>query len=130
MIIGIDKVPNKDDKEEYLNIKKVSNHTIPKLIPKNIFIQQSIPIYVATPLPPLNFNQIGNTWPRKTHKEAIYKYSTKYNFTKITGITALRISNTKVAYPTNLLPVLRAFVAPIFPEPISLISFFKKIFVN
>ena len=29
-----------------------------------------------------------------------------------------------------LFPVLRAFVAPIFPEPISLISFFKKIFVN
>ena len=29
-----------------------------------------------------------------------------------------------------LLPVLRAFVAPMFPEPISLISFFKNIFVS
>ena len=43
---------------------------------------------------------------------------------------ALRISKIKVVYPMILFPVLRAFVAPIFPEPISLISFFKKIFVN
>jgi hypothetical protein len=28
-----------------------------------------------------------------------------------------------------LFPVLKTFVAPIFPDPIVLISFFKKIFV-
>ena len=33
-------------------------------------------------------------------------------------------------YPTNLFPVLKAFVAPMLPEPISLISFFKKILVK
>ena len=33
LIIGIDKAASKDDKEEYLNIKKVINQTIPKLIP-------------------------------------------------------------------------------------------------
>ena len=42
----------------------------------------------------------------------------------------LIISKNKVVYPTNLFPVLNAFVAPILPEPISLISFFKKIFVK
>jgi len=46
------------------------------------------------------------------------------------GITAFATSSIKVENPTALLPVLRAFVAPIFPEPISLISFFKKIFVK
>ena len=43
-----------------------------KLIPKYKLIQQSIPIYVATPLPPLNFNQIGNTCPRNIHNDATY----------------------------------------------------------
>ena len=30
-----------------------------------------IPTYVATPLPPLKFNQIGKTCPKNAHKEAI-----------------------------------------------------------
>ena len=34
LIIGIDKLPNKDDKDEYLNIKKVINQTIPKANPR------------------------------------------------------------------------------------------------
>ena len=46
------------------------------------------------------------------------------------GITAFKISNVKVEYPIILFPVLKTLVAPILPEPISLISFFKKIFVN
>ena len=45
-------------------------------------------------------------------------------------MTAFKISKAKVEYPINLLPVLRAFVAPIFPDPMFLISFFKIIFVN
>ena len=43
---------------------------------------------------------------------------------------AFPISNTKVRYPINLLPDLRALVAPIFPDPTSLISFFKNNLVN
>ena len=46
------------------------------------------------------------------------------------GITAFKISNVKVKYPIVLFPVLKTFVAPMFPEPTFLISFFKKIFVN
>ena len=40
------------------------------------------------------------------------------------------MSRDKVEYATSLLPVLNAFVAPIFPEPIFLISFFKKNLVS
>ena len=46
------------------------------------------------------------------------------------GITALKMSKNNVAYPIDLFPVLKAFVAPIFPEPIFLISLFKNNFVN
>tara|TARA_Y100000992_G_scaffold207334_1_gene141964 strand:+ start:367 stop:480 length:114 start_codon:yes stop_codon:yes gene_type:complete len=34
LTIGIDKLPNKEDKDEYLNIKKDINQTIPKEIPR------------------------------------------------------------------------------------------------
>ena len=44
--------------------------------------------------------------------------------------TAFKTSKDNVPYPINLLPVLKAFVAPILPDPIFLISFFKKIFVR
>ena len=54
-------LPIKEDNDENLNTKKVNNQIIPKPIPKQIFIQHNIPTYVATPFPPLNFNQIGNT---------------------------------------------------------------------
>ena len=50
-----------DDREEYLNIKKTTPQLITKIRPNKIFIENSIPTYVATPLPHLNFNQIGNT---------------------------------------------------------------------
>ena len=47
-----------------------------------------------------------------------------------TGITAFKTSNIKVKYPISLFQVLKTLVAPMFPEPISLMSFFRKIFVN
>ena len=40
-----------------------------------MFIANRIPTYVATPFPPLNFNHIGNTWPRNALNEAKYKKS-------------------------------------------------------
>ena len=48
----------------------------------------------------------------------------------MTGIIAFEISNISVANPITLFPPLNTFVAPILPDPISLISFFKKILVN
>ena len=52
-------------------IKKIINQQIPNTKPKIIFKEKSIPTYVATPLPPLNFNHIGKTCPKKTLKAAI-----------------------------------------------------------
>ena len=42
----------------------------------------------------------------------------------------LHKSSTRVATARDFFPVLKTFVVPIFPDPISLISFFKKIFVK
>ena len=61
--IGIERDPIKEAKEENLEIKKVISQQAPKTSPKVKFILKSIPTYVATPLPPLNLNQIGNTCP-------------------------------------------------------------------
>ena len=46
------------------------------------------------------------------------------------GITALKMSKNNVAYPIDLFPVLKTFVAPIFLDPIFLISFLMKILVK
>ena len=39
-------------------------------------------------------------------------------------------SSMRVAIARDFYPVLKTFVVPIFPDPIFLISFFKKIFVK
>ena len=49
--------PIKEAKDEYLEIKKIINQLTPNTKPKIKFKEKSIPTYVATPLPPLNFNQ-------------------------------------------------------------------------
>ena len=55
-----------EDKEEYLNIKAT---VIQVNINSNVKLYDranKIPIKVATPFPPLNFNHIGKRCPRKT----------------------------------------------------------------
>ena len=47
----------------------------------------------------------------------------------IGATNVLRTGNKFLGYSTLLL-VLKTLVAPILPDPVSLISFFKKIFVN
>ena len=39
-------------------------------------------------------------------------------------------SSTRVPAARDFFPVLKTFVVPIFPDPMSLISFFKNIFVK
>ena len=46
------------------------------------------------------------------------------------GAKPLKISKNRVKDAINLFPVLNTFVAPMFFEPIFLISFFKKKLVN
>ena len=67
------KLPIIEEREENLNIKYVVNHVIINIKDAIGLIITSIPTYVATPFPPLNFNQIGNTCPKKTHSDEIYK---------------------------------------------------------
>ena len=61
MYIGTIKLPIIEEREENLNIKYVVNHVIINIKDATGLIITSIPTYVATPFPPLNFNQIGNT---------------------------------------------------------------------
>ena len=57
-----------DDNDAYLNKKDKTSQVIPK-IRKNLYESANItPRYVATPLPPLNFNQTGKIWPMKQIK--------------------------------------------------------------
>ena len=53
-----------------IELSNIIRNSVPKQNP--IFIEKSIPTYVATPFPPLNFNQIGKRCPKNAHKEAIY----------------------------------------------------------
>ena len=66
MYIGTIKLPIIEEREENLNIKYVVNHVIINIKDAIGLIITSIPTYVATPFPPLNFNQIGKTCPKKT----------------------------------------------------------------
>ena len=61
MYIGTIKLPIIEEREENLNIKYVVNHVIINIKDAIGLIITSIPTYVATPFPPLNFSQIGNT---------------------------------------------------------------------
>ena len=60
---------NIEDKEEYLNIRETTNQV--KINKKLNWKDNAnnMPRYVATPFPPLNFNQIGKRWPKKANKD-------------------------------------------------------------
>ena len=68
---GIDSDPINEANDEYLEIKKIINQQTPNTKPKVKVKEKSIPTYVATPLPPLNFSHTGNTWPIKADKADI-----------------------------------------------------------
>tara|TARA_Y100001970_G_C13946224_1_gene705804 strand:- start:108 stop:287 length:180 start_codon:yes stop_codon:yes gene_type:complete len=48
-----------DDKDEYLKSNKKNNQDNPNIIKRSNDNASIIPKYVATPLPPLNFNHRG-----------------------------------------------------------------------
>ena len=77
---------NIDDTDEYLNINKTTTHV--KINNRLNWRDRAnkIPKYVATPLPPLNFNHIGKICPRNAiiHDKNIS--SGKYICEFITGI--------------------------------------------
>ena len=71
MYIGTIKLLIIEEREENLNIKYVVNHVIINTKDAIGLIITSIPTYVATPFPPLNLSQIGNTCPIKILKDNI-----------------------------------------------------------
>jgi len=80
------KEENIEDTEEYLNIKETASQVnINKKLNWNDKAKR-IPKYVATPLPPLNFSQIGKICPKKANKQESCIKSGKYSFVIITGI--------------------------------------------
>ena len=119
-----------EDKEEYLNIKatviQVNINSNVKLYDK----ANKIPIKVATPFPPLNFSHIGKRCPRKTSNADNWINSGKYCFVIITTKYPFNISRIRVEKAKYLFPVLRTLVAPIFLDPMVLISLPLKVLVK
>tara|TARA_Y100001936_G_C15847497_1_gene545398 strand:+ start:387 stop:737 length:351 start_codon:yes stop_codon:yes gene_type:complete len=89
-------------------------------------IANNTPINVATPFPPLNFNQIGNICPKIINKPNMEikrkSFDWKIYGKKNNGKKPLEMSNNKTIRAKTLFPVLKTFVAPILPDPIFLIS--------
>ena len=61
--IGIEINEKIDAREEYLLKKAIESHKKTKKRPKIKLTANIKPMYVAIPLPPLNFNQNGNRCP-------------------------------------------------------------------
>ena len=117
---------NIEDTDEYLKINEITNQ---ENINKKLSWTDSakrIPKYVATPFPPLNFNHTGKICPKNTIKHDNWINSGKFWAVNITGIYPFKTSNKRVNAASDFLPVLRTLVAPIFPEPIFLISTLPK----
>ena len=119
-----------DDRDANLNNKENIIQLITKIIKNLKDIAKIIPRYVATPFPPLSFNQIGKIWPIKQIKAENEIWFSKY--INVINIDKYPFNKSKinVVIAKVLLPVLRTLVVPIFPEPTSLISFLRNIFVK
>ena len=67
-IINTLNVANTDDTDEYLKISKITTQV--NINSKDSWIESAVmmPRYVATPFPPLNLSQNGNTWPKNARR--------------------------------------------------------------
>ena len=57
------------DRDDMRDIVADNSQIIQVINPNNKLIELTIPMYVATPFPPLNFNQIGKQCPMKTNRQ-------------------------------------------------------------
>ena len=119
--------------ENVLENKKIFNNDTIFIIqitkqarPISGWLARIAPNAVATPLPPLNFSQIGKTWPKTVKNPAISAKSLPYSLATKTVAAPFPQSSKSVATAIPLRPVRKTLVAPMFPEPIFLISIFKK----
>ncbi len=112
-------------REEYLKIRKTIIQESKKIKKMLILNDTKIPRAVATPLPPLNFSHTGNICPKTAKIADNCTYNPlllKIFCAKYTTKNPLRESSNKASAASPFFPVLKTFVAPIFPEPISLRS--------
>jgi len=124
--------PNKSEaRETNLNTKKNNNQTHSESkstnhkLGKIILKPQAAPIEVATPLPPLNFKNIGQLCPETLNMaEAIYigLVGLRINLARRSGNKPFKKSRTKTSIPHFLPTTLTTLVAPILPEPDFLMS--------
>ena len=116
------------DREEYFVKIAVITQIIKKNKPWIKEIEKIIPINTAIPFPPLNFNHIGNTWPKNKAIEALEKKSGFIEMVYFKVIMDFAKSKNKVKSP-NFQPLnLKTLVAPIFLDPCNLGSFFLVIY--
>jgi len=114
-------------REENRDIKATISQIIMDINPDNKERQSKTPKKLATPLPPRNFNQIGNICPRITNMDVKKVISgPKYSFESQTTIIALPESNIRVSAARPRFPLRNTFVAPILPEPILRMSSLPK----
>ena len=98
--------------------KAIINHNKIKKHPDIQFNKKITPIVVAIPLPPLNLSHTGKQCPKIANNPERTEIFSEINwFKKIIGTIPFKISNNNVNKAANLLPVLKTFVAPIFPDP-------------
>ena len=137
--MGAIKLADRAPREEVLYFKATINQTNSITEAPIQFIKKSMPAEVAIPFPPFSNKKGLNIWPSKDSIEiSTYKIinnsfsniSIKLILTKYRKAKLLDISNNRVNNANNLLPVLKTLVAPIFPEPIFLISPYPEIFVT
>ncbi len=103
--------------DEYLKVKNITTHVNTNTKVICTLNPNKTPKVVATPFPPLNLIHIGNICPN-TAKIAAYCCEVETH----TAINPFRESMNKAKAASVLLPVLKTFVVPIFPEPILLRS--------
>jgi len=124
--------PNRSEaRETNLNTKKNSSQTHNEITSTNhklgkiMLSPQAAPIEVATPLPPLNFKNIGQLCPETLNiAETIYMglVGLRTSLAKRSGKKPLRKSRTKTKIPHFFPTTLTTLVAPILPEPNFLMS--------
>ena len=83
----------------------------------------NIPADVATPFPPLNLNQMGNTCPIR-QQNATIKYCEFPSISLVTNASTIpfKPSTNRVINAKILCPLLKTFVAPVLCEPTHLTS--------
>lgn len=132
---GIVEAATIEPSETYRVANTISRKTIPEAPKASGASTRKTPTPVATPLPPRNPNQTGNIWPMttKTAAAATQRALESEAALEKTGMPRIDRANNTAAVPLQAssnnvktpapLPARReTFVAPVPPDPVSLMS--------